>query len=63
MEDSTQRVNESEPPVVERRNRPASSIAPMVLRKYDKDGDGKLNEEEQAEFDKAKRLRRGAVSK
>jgi hypothetical protein len=59
MEDSIRRVNESEPSGVEGKSRAALSIAPRVLRKYDKDGDGKLNKEEQAEFDKAKRLRRG----
>ena len=59
MEDSIRRVNESEQSVVERRTRAASSIAARVIRKYDKDGDGKLNKQEQAEFDKAKRLRQG----
>jgi hypothetical protein len=37
----------------------ATRVAPAVLRRYDKDGDGKLNAAEQAAFEEAKKARAG----
>lgn len=35
-------------------------VPPAILRRFDKDGDGKLNEEERAAFEKARRQRGGS---
>jgi hypothetical protein len=37
----------------------ATGVAPAVLRRYDKDGDGRLNEAGQKAFDEARRARAG----
>ena len=37
----------------------ASRIPARILQRYDKDGDGRLNEQEQAEFHRAREARQG----